>query len=809
MRQLCPWFTLLFAAGSMAYAQTGVPLLPPDATPQFRLQGLGAENWTVADVTGQPFSRIWRLKTPFPAGTGNPYDFTLTGRALQGIRQGDLLLATVWVRSVSAVYGQAHTRFVVQEDQPPYQKSAEWFLSAGTEWKRFQIPFRAVKTNLADGFSIQFWVGFGPQEIELAGLELVNYGPGGRISALGLSDYPYAGFADKGWRAEAERRIETLRKGDAVIVVRDDGGKPVADAGIEIRMTAHQFGFGTAVQSELLLASGAAADGYRRTFLENFNRATPENDLKWTEWSVNPERALRGLDWLRANGIKQVRGHNLVWPDWQYLPVSLRGFAASPSGLQAEIDRHIATTTAATAGLVSEWDVLNEPVTNTTLQKIIGGSAMAAWFATARAGDPAARLYVNDYNLIEGGGNDTPHQAGLDAVLQTLKEAPVDGIGLQAHMQGQLTDPARVYEILSRYGAYKRDLQMTELDIDVEDEGLQSEYLSDLLTMAFSHPALSGVTLWGFWEGAHFRPNAALWRTDWTPKPAGTVWRELVSGKWRSGLNTRTDADGAVRFRGFGGSYEAVVTIGGVRRVIPFALRAGQSNYVLLGKPTAPRVAAAAVVHGASFAAGPVSPGQVVALFGSDFGASRMATAELDGSGALPTTVGDVSLLVDGKPAEMLYAVEGQAGAVLPAGIRGIARLQLGFLGQAGNEIYLPVADANPGVFTVSGGRGQAVVFHAETGDRNSAGTPAARGAVVTLFATGMGNTDGSGTPVARARVLFGDREGELLFAGRILPGVFQFNARIPATAPVGGAIPVTVAAGGFQSQAGVTMAIR
>jgi hypothetical protein len=262
MRQLCPWFTLLFAAGSMAYAQTGVPLLPPDATPQFRLQGLGAENWTVADVTGQPFSRRWRLKTPFPAGTGNPYDFTLTGRALQGIRQGDLLVATVWVRSASAVYGQAHTRFVVQEDKPPYQKSAEWFLSAGSEWKRFQIPFRAVKTNLADGFSIQFWVGFGPQEIELAGLALVNYGPGGRVSALGLTDYPYAGFADKSWRAEAERRIETLRKGDAVIVVRDDNGKPVADAGLEIRMTAHQFGFGTAVQSELLLAAGATAEGY-------------------------------------------------------------------------------------------------------------------------------------------------------------------------------------------------------------------------------------------------------------------------------------------------------------------------------------------------------------------------------------------------------------------------------------------------------------------------------------------------------------------------------------------------------------------
>ncbi len=807
MRQLSPWVVFLFAAA--AAAQTSTPLLPPDATPQFRLQGLGADNWTVLDVAGKPFSRVWRLKTPFAAGTGNPYDFTLTGRALQGIRQGDLLLATVWVRSVSAVYGQAHTRFVVQEDQPPYQKSAEWFLSAGEEWKRFQIPFRAVKTNAADGFSIQFWVGFGPQEIELAGLELVNYGPGGRISELGLTDYPYAGYADKSWRAEAERRIEALRKGDAVIVLRDDNGKPLADAAMEIRMKAHQFGFGTAVQSELLLASGAAADSYRRTFLENFNRATPENDLKWTEWSVNPDRALRGLDWLRVNGIKQVRGHNLVWPDWQYLPASLRGFAASPSGLQAEIDRHIAATTAATAGRVSEWDVLNEPVTNTTLQKIIGATAMPAWFATARAGDGAARLYVNDYNLIEGGGYDTPHQAGLDAVLQSLQGAPVDGIGLQAHMQGQLTDPARVYEILSRYGAYKRDLQITELDIDVEDEALQAEYLSDLLTMAFSHPALSGVTLWGFWEGAHFRPNAALWRSDWTPKPSGAVWRELVSGKWRTDLRARTDADGAVRFRGFGGNYETVVTVDGVQRVIPFTLRAGQSNYVLLGKPTAPRVAAAAVVNGASFATGPVSPGQVVALFGSDFGASRIATAELDAAGALPTNVGDVSLLVDGKPAEMLYAVQGQAGAVLPAGIRGIAKLQLGFLGQSSNEVYLPVADASPGVFTVSGGTGQAVAFNAETGDSNRAATPAARGAVVTFFATGMGNTDAAGAPLARARVLFGEREGELLFAGRILPGIYQFNARIPATAPVGGAVPVTVSAGGFQSQAGVTMAIR
>lgn len=796
MRQYCLPATLLVLLGAHAAAQTAVALLPPDPTPQFRLQGLGPDNWAVFDISGQPFSRVWRLKTPFAAATGNAYDFVLTGRALSGIRQGELLAATVWVRSVSALYGQAHTRFVVQEDQPPYQKSAEWFLSAGSEWKRFQIPFRAARTNSADTFSIQFWLGNGPQEIEIAGLEISNYGPGGSIAALALPAYPYEGFADKSWRAEAEARIETNRKGDAVVVIRDDEGRPLPNADVQIRMKSHQFGFGAAVQSATLLAPEAEA--YRQTFLANFNRATPENDLKWTEWANNRERALRGLDWLRSNGIRQVRGHNLVWPDWQYLPAFLRGFAASPSGLENEIEKHIADVTAATAGRVSEWDVLNEPVTNTTLQKIIGNSAMAAWFRAARAGDATARLYVNDYNLLEAGGYDTPHQYGLDQVLQTLASAPVDGIGLQAHMQGQLTDPARLYEILTRYAAYKRDLQITELDIDVEDESLQAEYLSDFLTTAFSHPALSGVTLWGFWEGNHFRPNAALWRTDWREKPAATAWRDLVYNKWWTRLSLRSDADGAVRFRGFGGGYEAVVAINGVERVIPFELGAAKTNYILLGKSPAPKLSAASVLNGASFTPGAVSPGQAVALFGADFGAAALTSATPDASGALPSAVGDVTLLVDGKPAQMLYAVQGQAGAVLPIDIRGTTRLQLGYLGQPGNEIFLPVADAAPGIFTESGGRGQAVTPTTST----------RRGDVFTFFATGLGKPNATGAPSPLPRVFFGSTEAELLSSTRVLPGVFQCNVRVPASAP-SGAVPLSLSSGAFKSQPGVTVSIQ
>jgi uncharacterized protein (TIGR03437 family) len=109
----------------------------------------------------------------------------------------------------------------------------------------------------------------------------------------------------------------------------------------------------------------------------------------------------------------------------------------------------------------------------------------------------------------------------------------------------------------------------------------------------------------------------------------------------------------------------------------------------------------------------------------------------------------------------------------------------------------------------VSGGRGQAVAFHLESGDANRVGAPAARGAVVTLFATGVGSADASGAPLARVRVLFGDREGEVLGVGRLQAGIYHFQVRIPVTAPVGDAVPVLIRVGAFQSQAGVTVAIR
>ena len=45
----------------------------------------------------------------------------------------------------------------------------------------------------------------------------------------------------------------------------------------------------------------------------------------------------------------------------------------------------------------------------------------------------------------------------------------------------------------------------------------------------FSHEAYTGFVMWGFWEGAHWKPETALWRKDWTEKPAAKIWKVLPS----------------------------------------------------------------------------------------------------------------------------------------------------------------------------------------------------------------------------------------------------------------------------------------
>jgi uncharacterized protein (TIGR03437 family) len=131
------------------------------------------------------------------------------------------------------------------------------------------------------------------------------------------------------------------------------------------------------------------------------------------------------------------------------------------------------------------------------------------------------------------------------------------------------------------------------------------------------------------------------------------------------------------------------------------------------------------------------------------------------------------------------------------------------------------VVETAPGIYTVSGGTGQAMALN-EDGDFNSVDNPAPRGSVITLFATGEGQTDPAGTdglpgrdplpkPALPVSLSIAGLNTEILSAAAApdLIGILRIDARVPAGFVPTGVLAVELKVGAVRSQPGVTVAVK
>lgn len=564
-------FILLLALGSVCSAQSPgapVPLLSGDVMAAFRYYGPTAGSLSGAadlvPVQGMPFSSAWRLRTiSLPESGFNEWDVRIRARGTAPVAQGDKILAEFWMRCIEPAGGDCILRLNVERDGSPYTKSISTPYPVGREWRRFRVLFEMRETYPAGGYWIDFWMGQQVQVAELGGISLLNYGPNATPEALGLDRFYEGAAPDAAWRAAAEQRIEEIRKAGMTVAVLGADGSPVRGAEVRARLKRHAFGWGTAVAAERLLGTSDDSDRYRRFILENFNMAVLENDLKWGPWEANRNRALDALHWLRDNGIRRVRGHNLVWPGWQYMPADVRDLAGNPEALRQRILNRIRDVATAVRGLVVDWDVVNEPVANREVLNILGDAAMVEWFRAAKEADPEARLFINEFAILSSNGADLRKQNAYYRMTESLlaQGAPVEGIGMQGHFDSA-TPPERMLEILDRFARLGLPVVITEFDFATADEELQAQFTRDLMTVVFSHPAVSDFLMWGFWEGSHWKPQGAMIRRDWSSKPMHRVWRELIFEKWQTDAGGVTAGSGAFSFRGFKGEYEITVKAG-------------------------------------------------------------------------------------------------------------------------------------------------------------------------------------------------------------------------------------------------------
>jgi len=242
-----------------------------------------------------------------------------------------------------------------------------------------------------------------------------------------------------------------------------------------------------------------------------------------------------------------------------------------------------------------------------------------------------------------------------------------------------------------------------------------------------------------------------------------------------------------------------------------------------------PPVQLTTVANGADYATNAVSPGELVALFGSNLGPAGGAGLQVSPDGqSIATTIGGVQVLFDNVPAAITYASATQVNAVVPYEVANSANgqtvVQVIYQGQPSSTVTMPVVPSTPAIFTIgASGQGPGAILNQDL-SVNSPNNRAARGSVVVIYCTGTGVTnppsvDASITSAVApplvslpVSVTIGGQRAVVQYSGSApatVAGLTQINAVVPTGITPGTNVTVQVTIGTVTSPAGVTLAVQ
>jgi endo-1,4-beta-xylanase len=267
----------------------------------------------------------------------------------------------------------------------------------------------------------------------------------------------------------------------------------------------------------------AWSSGQNLNFQNYWNQVTPENGGKWG----SVERTRNVMNWSDMDASYALakkynmlfKAHTLIWgaqqPSW---------IATLDTASQRQEIEQWFSLQAARYPDMAYIDVVNEPLhnapngmlpwgsttKNVDYAKALGGAGATGWdwiiksFRMARKYFPNSKLILNEYRVINSSST-TQNYIKIIKLLQA--ENLIDGIGEQAHAFTTAGTSATTLKAnLDALAATGLPIYLTEMDIDGATDLIQLKEMQRVFPVFWKHPAVKGITFWGFRVG--------LWRND-------------------------------------------------------------------------------------------------------------------------------------------------------------------------------------------------------------------------------------------------------------------------------------------------------
>jgi endo-1,4-beta-xylanase len=365
-----------------------------------------------------------------------------------------------------------------------------------------------------------------------------------------------------------EKRISEIRMGDIIVIT-----KPGTE--VKVQQVRHEFLFGAAVSNGLAENDKNAMSPenrkiYIKTLGDNFNYAVHENALKWYDTETERNKVSYSVAdriWDICHKLNiPMRGHCLFWDRDEYIMPWLKQL--NNDELRSAVDRHAYSVTQHFKGRINEYDLNNEMIQNDFFRRRLGYGIVNEMAYAAKSGDPDVILYVNDYGiLVDAGFNAGAYITQINNLIAS--GVPVGGIGCQGHPANSFRIPMsaeHVQKTLDTLATFHLPIKITECQFIATTEQEEADEFRLIFPVYFAHPSVEAIIMWGFWEADMWRPEAALWKKDWTPTAQGLAYRDLVYNKWWTQITGIADKNGSLKVHAYYGDY--IITAGGKTKKI-------------------------------------------------------------------------------------------------------------------------------------------------------------------------------------------------------------------------------------------------